>query len=282
MAKVPDEMLMAYADGALAPSVRAKVEAALKSDPEARALLEAFRATGAPLSKLYSQPMLEPVPEKLRDFVLNYQAEQPVSTVQRYKERFAKFALELQAGGRNLAAGVAEWATKPAPQTVRWQLAAASAGILVAGATAGLLLHGASQSPSSDLVAFSGGHIYASGVLRDVLERQPSGRETRIAGVGGEAVTMRATLTFKTRQNTYCREYQIETPGDRNFSGLGCRDGFGKWALEVHMPAKPADSGIRAAGRDDNASIDVIVEHEMDGDAFSPAQETAAIDSGWK
>ena len=32
MAKVTDEMLMAYADGALSASVRAKVEAVLKSD----------------------------------------------------------------------------------------------------------------------------------------------------------------------------------------------------------------------------------------------------------
>ncbi len=283
MAKVPVEMLMAYADGALAPSARAKVEAVLKSDHEARSLVEAFRATGAPLSNLYSQPMLEPVPEKLRDFVLNYSAEPPVSKVQLFKKRLAEWAGGLQSGGRNFATDVAEWAATPAPQTARWQLAAASAAILAAGTTAGLLMHGGGQSSSSDLVAFSGGHIYASGVLRDVLERQPSGRETRIAGVAGDAVTMRATLTFKTKQQTYCREYEIETPGERNFGGLGCRDGDGKWALEVHMPAKgAAKGGIQTAGGGDNPAIDALVDRTIDGDVFSPDQELVVMGGGWK
>jgi hypothetical protein len=275
-------MLMAYADGALSASVRAKVEAVLKSDAEARSLVEAFRATGTPLSKLYSQPMLEPVPETLKDFVLNYPLEAPVPKARRYKQRLAEWAEGVQAGARDLAAGAAGWLDKPAPQTVRWQFAAASAAIFAVGATAGLLLHGGQSSPD-DFVAFNGGHIYASGILRDVLEQQPSGRDTRISGVAGQTVTMRATLTFKTKQQTYCREYEIATPGDRNFTGLGCRDHDGKWALEVHMPAKGAAGGdYKAAGGADNPALDAIVDRTLDGDVFSAAQESAAIGSGWK
>ncbi len=282
MAKVTDEMLMAYADGALSASVRAKVDSVLKTDPEARALVEAFHATGAPLSRLYSQPMLEPVPEALKDFVLNYPLDAPVSKAESTKERLARWAEGVQAGARGLAAGAAGWLEMPAPQTARWQFAAASAAIFAVGATAGLLLHGGQSSPS-DFVAFRGGHIYASGVLRDVLEGQPSGRDTRISGVGGESVTMRATLTFKTKQQTYCREYEIAAPSDRNFTGLGCRNSDGKWALEVHMPAKgEAAGGIQAAGRDDNAAINAIVDRTLDGDVFSAGQESTAIRSGWK
>ena len=73
VAKVTDEMLMAYADGALALLLRGpRWKLSCRTDPEARRRVEIFRATGAPLSKLYGQPMSEPVPAHLRDFVLNY------------------------------------------------------------------------------------------------------------------------------------------------------------------------------------------------------------------
>ncbi len=90
---------------------------------------------------------------------------------------------------------------------MRWQLAAASTALLALGVGAGALLSGGGTS--GDLVAFHDGHIYASGPLGDVLERELSGHEARIGGVRGEAITMRASLTFKNRQHTYCREYEI-------------------------------------------------------------------------
>ena len=77
MAEVTDELLMAYADAddALSPLQRAKVEAFLQAHPSARRRIEIFRATGAPLSRLYGRPMAEPVPAHLKDFVLNYPLE---------------------------------------------------------------------------------------------------------------------------------------------------------------------------------------------------------------
>jgi hypothetical protein len=146
----------------------------------------------------------------------------------------------------------------------------------------GAFLH--SDSGSNDLVAFHDGHIYASGPLGDVLEKELSGREIRIAGVrGGEAVTMRASLTFKSKQNTYCREYEVVSTTDGGFVGLGCRGSDGKWALEVHLPANTsAKRGVKTAAAADNAALDAIVDRMIDGDAFGNAQEAAAISSGWK
>ena len=49
------------------------------------------------------------------------------------------------------------------------------------------------------------------------------------------------------------------------------------------MPANgAADGGFQAAGRANNPAIDMIADRDMDGDAFGPAQESAAMDSGWK
>ena len=174
MAKVTDEMLMAYADGALSPLARAKVEAFLQAHPEVRGRVEIFRATGAPLSRLYGRPMAEPVPAHLKDFVLNYPLDAETAKAQSQKEGLAKWLERLQDGTRRFTANLVQWLGTPAP-AARWQLAMASAALLALGLGVGAFLH--SDSGSSDLVAFHDGHIYASGPLGDVLEKELSGRE---------------------------------------------------------------------------------------------------------
>jgi hypothetical protein len=279
VAKVTDEMLMAYADGALSPLARAKIEAFLQAHPDACRRIEIFRATGAPLSRLYGRPMAEPVPAYLKDFVLNYPLRAEIAKAQTPKKGFARWLKGLQEETRLFTANLVRWLGTPAP--ARWQFAAASAAFLALGLGVGAYLH--SDRASSDLVAFHDGHIYASGPLGDVLEKELSGRESRIAGVRGEAVIMRASLTFKSKENTYCREYEVESPSDGRFVGLGCRGGDGKWALEVNLPASNAVKGrVKTAGGADDTALDAIVDHMMDGDVFGKAQEAAAISGGWK
>ena len=277
MAKVTDATLMAYADGALSPLARAQVEAFLQAHPEVRGRIEIFRATGAPLSRLYAQPMTEPVPAHLKDFVLDYPMGQETAAAPSPKWRLATWLKGLGEGPRLFTANLAQWLGTSAP-AARWQLAAASAAFLAIGLGVGAFLH--SDSASTDLVAFHDGHIYASGALRDVLEKELSGREARIGGVRGEAVTMRASLTFKSKQNAYCRQYEVVSPSDGRFMGLGCRDSDGQWALEVNLPASNSVKGMKTAAAD--TALDAIVDRMIDGDAFGRAQEAAAISSGWK
>jgi hypothetical protein len=274
-------MLMAYADGALSPLARAKIEAFLQGDPAARRRVEIFRATGTPLSRIYGQPMAEPVPAYLKEFVLNYPIKGEIPKAQSQKDGSMGWLEGLLAGTRHFTSNVPRWLGSPAP-AARWQLASASTALLALGVTAGALLYGTSGI-SSDLVAFNDGHIYASGPLGDVLEKDVSGRDTRIGGVRGQAVTMRASLTFKSKQNTYCREYEVATPSVGGFVGLGCRGPDGKWALEVHLPADvSAKGGVKTAGGADNQALDAIVDRMSEGDVFGPEQEAAAIRSGWK
>lgn len=279
MAKVTDEMLMAYADGALSPLARAKVEAFLQAHPEIHGRIEIFRATGTPLSRLYGRPMAEPVPQYLKDFVLNYPLRAETAKEQAPKEGFARWLKKLQET-RLFTANLVHWLGTPAP-AARWQFAAATAAFLAIGIGVGAYLH--SDSPSGDLVAFHDGHIYASGPLGDVLEKALSGRDTRIGGVRGEAVTMRVSLTYKSKQNTYCREYEVVSQGDGGFVGLGCRGRDGKWAVEVQLPTgKSAKAGIKTAKGPENAALDAIVDDTMNGDALGNEQEADVISSGWK
>lgn len=282
MAKLTDEMLMAYADGQLNALARAKVEAVLPGDQDARRRLGVFRATGAPLAQLYAGPMAEPVPAHLKDFVLNYRAPAaPAKKASLAKGRLAKALAGSLDKARRAGESFGAWLAQPMPQTARWRLAAAPAAMLALGAGAGFFLHGGATPDS--LVAFEGGRILASGALRHVLETQPSGQEARIGGVRGEAVSMRATLTFKSKDDSYCREYEIATPGAGGFAGLGCRGRDGDWALQVHAGTMvSAKDGSRPAAHTPPVALDEIVDRMIEGDAFGKKQEAEAIASGWK
>ncbi len=267
MAALTDEILMAYADGELDGEGRALVEAHLEWDTDAKWRLEAFRSTGEALAHLYQQPMYEPVPRQLTDFVMQYGRQQPA----RAKRVQPK-------------ASFVSWLEKFLPQPVAWQLAAASTAALVIGLSAGWFLHGTDGASTGDqLVAFEGGRIYASDALSRVLEQEPSRHDARISGGAGEAVVMRASLTFKDKNQRYCREYEIATPGGKGFVGLACRTGEGKWAVQVHVASSVNTPGkvIPADGSRPEA-LDAIVDRLIDGDALGRDDEAAVIANGWK
>ncbi|KEO52698.1 anti-sigma factor family protein [Thioclava pacifica] len=60
-----DEELLAYHAGALDAAARARVEARLAGDPEARARLADWAAQDAALTQAFGDPASEPVPERL-------------------------------------------------------------------------------------------------------------------------------------------------------------------------------------------------------------------------
>lgn len=288
MARLTDEMLMAYADGALTAPIRAKVETALQTDLEARRRLEAFRATGHRLSTLYGKPMAEPVPASLRDFVLNFPIEQkaarPEIQAAAAKPSAPKLVERLRAlplTAKPVAEAVSAWLADRVSPPMRWQLGAASAAMIAVSLGAGWLAHDTVEP--SVLVSFEDGRVYASGPLQRVLEQTPSTEQTRIAGVrASDAVTMRAILTFKTEQGAWCREYEIKAEHGGTYAGLGCREADGKWALEVNVPAGGGEKLklYHAAGH--SVQLDTFVTSVMSGDALGGDKEAAAIASGWK
>jgi hypothetical protein len=309
VAQLTDEMLMAYADGALNALMRAKVETALKSDLEARRRLEAFSATGHRLSTLYGKPMAEPVPAYLRDFVLGFPVETrkaalagtPAAVAKSNAPKLAehlrrlslrakrsaaetveplrKLSLKVKPGAEAVSAWLADRVSPPA----RWQLGAASAAMVAVSLSVGWLAHDNVQP--SVLVSFEDGRVYASGALHRVLEESPSREQTRISGVrASDAVTMRANVTFKTKQGAWCREYEILAAQSGNYAGLGCRDASGKWALEVNVPTgsakKQSAQAKPATGR--YVELESFVSSIMSEDALGREKEAAVIAGGWK
>ncbi len=302
MAKLPDEVLMRYADGALSAQWREEVEAALQTDADARLRLEAFRATGRRLSTLYGKPMDEPVPERLKDFVLNFPLGEegpPQAEVQAKAKRFGttladtlnKLALKAQP----VMDGAAAWLEVRTHPLARWQLAAASAALITLSASAGWLVHG--DAEPAGLVSFEDGRVYASGAFQRVLEELPSNQDVNIAGArASDAVTMRANLTFKSKEGSWCRAYEILAKRTGRHVGLGCREPNGKWVMEVHVPkggvrkeqqpTVPAGTGQqlpdKQLGKDRTAELDAVLDRVQGDDALGREAEDAVIAGHWK
>ncbi|WP_029014169.1 anti-sigma factor family protein [Niveispirillum irakense] len=67
----------AYMDGALSPSARREVEAALAADPAARELLNRYRRNADALHQLYDPVLEEPVPEKMLSLLRRHGSPRP-------------------------------------------------------------------------------------------------------------------------------------------------------------------------------------------------------------
>jgi len=170
-----DEILMAYADGVLDNEARARIEAQLLNDEESRRRVEIFRATGTRLSQLYRKPMQEPVPPRLVDFVLQFNAgSASPAKPKRAKDVFTAWREKLMSPSTWEKAFLrAEW-EKRLPHAGTWQLMAASAAALIVAASAGWMLHSPGGPGVDRLTAFRDGKIYAEGALSYVLETMPS------------------------------------------------------------------------------------------------------------
>ena len=70
MKRLNEEILNAYADGALDDDARAEVEAQLEADAGARELLGKLRRANALAIEAYDGPMRGPQPQALLDLIL--------------------------------------------------------------------------------------------------------------------------------------------------------------------------------------------------------------------
>jgi surface antigen len=269
VAALTDEILMAYADGALDRETRMRVEALLHQDAGSRQRVEVFRATGAPLAGLFDKVMYEPVPAHLVDFVLQDRVPLPS------RAKASRFKDFVSAWGERLMLR---------PQGLSWQLAAASAAALVFTAGAGWMLRGTfgDDTGGADLTAMERGQIFAAGGFRQILDAAPSGREVRISGSAQESSVMRVSLTFKNKDGQYCREYELAASGGGQFTGLACRLPSGSWRVLAHLPHAAARPGAQTVPAGYETALEPIVESIIAGDALGKAEEEAAIANGWK
>ncbi len=271
MAELSDEMLMAYADGALDPADHAAVEAAIERHPEYRRKVEKFRATLKPVQSAFAT-----APPATRIAALIAGDDGQAETE----------AAALSAGRVVFLPGRQARARAGAPRRfLPTALAASIAGL--AGGALGWFLHTgapADREASVGLVAVSDRGLVARGALERVLETERSGTAVAARVEGGQTWQLGVSFTFRSLGQENCRRYEASNGVEGRFAGYACRSADQRWVVYAHAKlARRATGGAGfapAAGGDDGA-VDAAIRAVMDGDVLQSDQEAALIAGRW-
>lgn len=268
MSEVTDETLMQYADHTLGAAERARVSQILERDPDARARLAAFMETGRGLAEPYNHIMNAPIPRHLVDVVLG-------DARPALRARPVRPAAEETIAQRLVRAlfGAGEMRLAPA----------FAAALLMAGGAVGWLVHEqASQRASTGdgVLQLAGGRMLAQGALKTALETAKSG--VSVQGSGNDVTLVR--LTFKSRSEAFCRQYEFQAAGDTRFTGIGCRSSDGNWQIQFHAPSSAgASAGQKVVPvADAKAVVAGLIDTMSEGDPLERDQEADAIARGWR
>ena len=275
MSVVSDEVLMAFADGALDPAERDAVEAVLQRHPEYRQKVEKFRATFAPIQSLFREEIgidhLEPLIERIRRADLA-----PPQTAVRSAE-------------------VRQLRPMRAPRQPWRQLypmAMAASLALLIGAGLGVLLQprAASSVPAAGFIGGSDGRLTAQGPLQELLEHTARGIPVRADLAGTGSWELEAAFTFRSTGQQPCRRYELRSMAQEHFAGFACRGKDGQWSVLAHVklqspPANPAVMNYMPASGPNvdvaNAALEAAIRVAGGGKIYPDAEEKAAIVAGW-
>jgi anti-sigma factor RsiW len=278
VAKLSDETLMAYADGELPTVERARVATILAGDAASRARLAMFTATGKSLAEQFTTPMDEPVPQHLLDLVLG--GKPPADTLPAAVATPRMPSVRREPG---FAARLMQFFTASQP---RWQLALGCSTALLIGLGSGWALHRApvGQGQAQALASLADGRLLAQGALLRVLESAPTGQQVALDSRQSIA-TIQARLTFRSRQQEFCRHYELAVRDGGHFAGIGCRGSDGRWQVQLHtqIAASRMPKGQTVpAGNDASTDLAALLDRMIDGDALGGPEEAALIAKQWR
>jgi hypothetical protein len=253
---IPDETLMAFADGELEGAARAAVEAAMREDPEVEKRIAQHRALRQRIEKAFAAELSEPVPEHL------------VLAANRAPGSFGSKVVDLGSirdSKQRPAAGVwtrASW----------WQpLGAIAAGVIIGFG----LGYGGRHQSTSPLIRGAGGAVVASGELEQALSHQLTAEQS-------PGTSVKIGISFLAKSGEYCRTFSLS--GSASPSGLACHHGQ-EWqiqALSQSAEAAAGDIGYRTAASGMPPAILKAVEDQISGEPLDPAAESRARSTDWK
>lgn len=271
---MPDETLMAYADGQLDAAEREEVEAAMASDPDVARRVEQHRALRRKISAAFDPVLLETVPDRLVAVTRAGKGQSHASAASNKREATVTDLRRVRAARKAEAATAAAVAKRPdAPRRpwtwVEWGSMAAS---VAAGAVIAFL---ALKSPGTDRVGMRGGNLVAQADLEEALTNQlasdpPPGSYVQIG------------LSFRNKTGDYCRTFVLKEINPRG--GLACREA-NKWNIQVLARATAtatAEGGYKQAGSEIPAAVMAAAQGAIAGEPFDAAGETAARAAGWE
>lgn len=259
---------MQFADRTLGVEEAQRVAEALARDPDLRARLDAFTQTGRALGAPFGDVLKAPVPPRLVAAIMSAGrgpggAGTPASGRSDPLGGIKNLFDDLFGFGRP-----------------RWAPAFATA-LLVIGGVAGWQLQRVAQAPSAHgPLRADSGRITAEGTLAAALERAAAGDVTKDEGQG---VSVKVRLTFKSKSQAYCRQYDLES-GSGSFAGVACRAPDGLWQVQFHAPtAATASSKDRVVPVSDaKAQLGALLDAMSGGDPLDREEETRARNGAWR
>lgn len=264
MENIPDEELMAFADGALSTSDHARVEALLAANADVRARLQPFVVSRAVLAEAFSEPMHTPIPGRLIKTIME-SGKAPVTARPRTTETSVLTRLFESLSNVIFPVG---------PQFAQ---AFALSALVAGGAALGWFAAQSSVTSGSGVQTTSlDGAITAGPMLTRVLEREPG----TAPGSAGEKGSIKPVLTFLSQDGKFCREYEMTAQTGKHYSGFACRQANGAWHVVFHTESKAAVTGFETAGGAAPA-LEAAIEKFSDGGRIEAADETALIAKGW-
>lgn len=235
---------VALADAELsAAEVPALVRELARSPSLVRAL-QVYVAVGRRrIAKPYEAKREEPVPQWLIDTVMR-------APIEGVPSRTSK----LSALGSGLVQRLKDRYALPG-----WTLAGPAVASLLAVVSAWLLLPSASH-----------GETLLAAQLQQTIETAGSKQEAPL-------LTFRPVMTFLSRDQGYCRQYDVRSATERS-AGVACRTQTGAWQIVMQQPPyptfAPADSGREA--------LNAYVEAKRVGPPLEPDKVDQLIRSEWR
>jgi hypothetical protein len=272
VAEITDELLMAYADGALDPADRARVEAAIQAHPPYREKVQKFDATRKLVQQAFRADLDNTRARSLIDQI-HQRAGRPTATV-------APITLKSGSHSEARGRGFASW--QPVP------VAIAASVLLLIGASLGWWLESASIATArhpAGFVRFSNGGLLAQSALHELLEKTRSGIALNAQG-DGEAWKLQSSFSFPSVDRTPCRRYEIDGERAGRFAGYACRLGKGQWFVQGHVKlaatASKGGGGFVPASGEGEVALEEAIRITMDGDdVYESQKEEELIRQGW-
>lgn len=243
---ISDDTLMAYLDNELAPDERARVDAALGTNPALRERLQQQEVVRRALTAAFG-PVVN---ERLPDHLLQTARTAPVSWRWRLRQSLSQFSFSVL-GGQNLT----------------FARFASGAAVLLVGVAIGWI---ATRGPNADNET---GLAIAKGPLAQALEQQLAS-DVRQQGP-------RVGVSFRAKSGQLCRTFDAGASSG-NKAGIACR-GPADWTIETLVAAEPrAGSPYEVVGSAMPPAVSDAVENLMAGEPFDAAQERKARDRNWR
>ncbi|MDH4442798.1 MAG: hypothetical protein QE284_20755 [Rhizobium sp.] len=247
---ISDEMLMAFADGELAPSEQGEIEAALAEDEALVERLAVFLDTRHDLARTMKPLIDEPVPEAMQASLAaailaardrQTETARPDDTILPFRPRTS--------GPAGLGSGGAS-------QTAPWAMALAASVVGIVVGLGGFLLGQSTASVPAD------GRSLA---LHDALDTLPSGEDLDLAD---DRERLHVIASFRDAEGHLCREYELKVP-DTVTVAVACHGPAG-WQTRIALSNPVAEGYVPASAE---TTLDAFLTGIGAGAPLSPEEE---------